>query len=131
MKNDLVRLKAGLLAVAMCFSLSSCAGSDEKVNNDKETMLEQTVDTKSYLITFIEGKAVIYEGEGFTYSKVDGYAAIYEDITSMKFLQTPCIVLTGKENCINFASSVVGEENIVFMNITDGKNLELVLSPNN
>ena len=130
MKNELKRLKAGVLALIMCFSLSGCASSEEDINYDKDTIVE-TTDTKNYLIVFIEGKAVIYEEYTFTYSNVDGYAVIYEDVLSIRFLQTPCVVLTGKENCIKFASSIVGEENIIFMDFTESKNQELILTPNN
>lgn len=130
MKDELKRLKAGLLALIMCFSLSSCASSEEEIKDDKDTMVE-TTDTKNYLIAFIEGKAVIYEENSFTYSNTDGYAAIYEDVLSIRFLQTPCVVLTGKENCINFASSIVGKENIIFMDFSESRNQELILTPNN
>lgn len=132
MKNDLVRLKAGLLAFAMCFSLSGCASSEEEVKGETESeALEQTQDTKSYLVVFIDDTAVIYEDTKFTSSSSGGYAGIYENGATMNFIQTPCVVITGKENSIKFATGIVGNDNVIFMDFPDGKNLELSIKPNN
>lgn len=132
MKNDLIRLKAGVLAFAMCFSLSGCASSEEEVKSETSgEVLEQVHDTKSYLVVFIDDTAVIYEDTKFVSSSSGGYASIYEDGASMNFIQTPCVVITGKENSIKFATGIVGSDNVVFVDFPDGKNMELSIKPNN
>ena len=80
-------------------------------------------------VYFIENKAVIYHSSEFAYSETDGYAIISKGYASMRFIQTPCVVLTGKDNCINFASEIVGEDNVIFMNFEN--EYDLVLKPNN
>lgn len=132
MKNDLVRLKAGVLAIAMCFSLSGCAGSKEEVISETENeVLVENYDTKNYLIIFINDTAVIYEDSRYVNAVKDGYAYISDDYAHMSFIQTPCVVITGKENSIKFATGIVGSDNILFMDFPDGKNLELSIKPNN
>lgn len=52
MKEELKRLKAGLLAVILCFSLAACNKEEEKTEDSKET-----------LVVFVDEKALIYSGE--------------------------------------------------------------------
>lgn len=131
MKEQLTKLKACILVTIMCLNLTSCSETEQdKTKQTDNNINYQKYDSQNYLISFIEGKAIIYESD-FSYSTSSGYASIYEDYISIRYIQTPCVVLTGKENCIKFASSIVGEENIIFMDITNEKNQELILKPNN
>lgn len=130
--EELKQLKAWILVGTLCFTLGACSEKKkEEVQETCEEVVTQYKDTNKYLIAFIEGKAIIYENANFNYTVSEGYPSIYEDVISIKFIQVPCITLTGKENCIKFASEVVGEENIIFMSFTEGWNQELILTPNN
>ena len=134
-KEELLRLKAGLLALIMCLTLSGCGGTDEqnKDNNQENNRQEEQVDETMYLIVFVEGKAYIYEDtvSASTTIREGGYAKIYDDGDYLYFLQTPTIILRGKENAVNFASSTVGEENIIFLQWSKEKEGQLILKPNN
>lgn len=127
--EELKQLKAWILVGTLCFTLGACSEKKkEEVQESCEEVVTQYKDGNSYLIVFIEGKAFIYE-ESASYSTKEGYASIYQDHAFMKFIQSPFIILTGKDNCIKFASEVVGEENIIFMNFDNG--YDLILKPNN
>jgi hypothetical protein len=133
-KEKLLRLKAGLLALIMCISLSACGNSEENNQENKNTdRQEEQVDNIIYLIVFVEGKAYIYEDteSASTTIREGGYAKIYDDGDYLYFLQTPTIILRGKENAVNFASSTVGEENIIFISWSETQEGQLILKPNN
>ena len=133
-KEELLRLKALLLALIMCVSLSACGNSEE---NNQETQntdrQEEQVDDTMYLIVFVEGKAYIYEDTESASATIreGGYAKIYDDGEYLYFLQTPTIILKGKENATKFATSTVGEENIIFLQWSKEKEGQLILTPNN
>lgn len=133
-KEELLRLKALLLALIMCVSLSACGNSEENKQENKNTdRQEEQVDDTMYLIVFVEGKAYIYEDTKSASATIreGGYAKIYDDGEYLYFLQTPTIILKGKENATKFAASTVGEENIIFLQWSKEKEGQLILTPNN
>ena len=133
-KEELLRLKALLLALIMCISLSACGNSEENKQENKNTdRQEEQVDDTMYLIVFVEGKAYIYEDTESASATIreGGYAKIYDDGDYLYFLQTPTIILKGKENATKFAASTVGEENIIFLQWSKEKEGQLILTPNN
>ena len=133
-KEELLRLKALLLALIMCISLPACGNSEENKQENKNTdRQEEQVDDTMYLIVFVEGKAYIYEDTESASATIreGGYAKIYDDGDYLYFLQTPTIILKGKENATKFAASTVGEENIIFLQWSKEKEGQLILTPNN
>lgn len=133
-KEELLRLKALLLALIMCISLPACGNSEENKQENKNTdRQEEQVDDTMYLIVFVEGKAYIYEDTESASATIreGGYAKIYDDGEYLYFLQTPTIILKGKENATKFAASTVGEENIIFLQWSKEKEGQLILTPNN
>ena len=133
-KEELLRLKALLLALIMCISLPACGNSEENKQENKNTdRQEEQVDDTMYLIVFVEGKAYIYEDTESASATIreGGYAKIYDDGEYLYFLQTPTIILKGKENATKFAASTVGEENIIFLQWSKEKEGQLILKPNN
>lgn len=133
-KEELLRLKALLLALIMCISLPACGNSEENNQENKNTdRQEEQVDDTMYLIVFVEGKAYIYEDTESASATIreGGYAKIYDDGEYLYFLQTPTIILKGKENATKFAASTVGEENIIFLQWSKEKEGQLILTPNN
>ena len=133
-KEELLRLKALLLALIICISLPACGNSEENKQENKNTdRQEEQVDDTMYLIVFVEGKAYIYEDTESASATIreGGYAKIYDDGDYLYFLQTPTIILKGKENATKFAASTVGEENIIFLQWSKEKEGQLILKPNN
>lgn len=128
-KEELKRLKIGLLTCLLLLSMNACSKSEDKKEEIQNEIITQPLDVKNYLIAFIENKAIIYDSSAIAYSAREGYAFINESYASMIFIQTPCVVLTGKDNCIKFASEIVGEENVTFMEFEN--EYDLVLKPNN
>ena len=128
-KEELNRLKAGLLTCLLLLSMNACSKSEDKKEEIQNETITQPLDINNYLIVFLEDKAIIYNSSAIAYSSREGYAIINESYASMKFIQTPCVVLTGKDNCIKFASEIVGEENVIFMEFEN--EYDLVLKPNN
>ena len=100
-KEDLKRLKAGLLAGVLSLSLLSC-----KKESKKEVVFEQESEVA---VIFIEGKALIYDGEYIFSSGVEA------------------VLLKNKEDAFKLAEAIVGEENIIYMDYND-KDLELTYS---
>ena len=73
-KENLKRLKALLLAITMCLSLTAC-------NKDKEK-----ISSREAIVIFIQGKALIYSGDynmvlGEAYVGIGGTAIKYDEIT--------------------------------------------------
>lgn len=133
-KEQLIRLKALLLALIMSMSLSGCGESEDKRDNTSEqTNQGEQIDERMFLVAFIEGKAIIYEDTVSASATIreGGYAKIYDDGEYLYFLQTPTIILKGKENATKFAASTVGEENIIFLQWSKEKEGQLILTPNN
>ena len=133
-KEELLRLKALLLALIICISLPACGNSEENKQENKNTdRQEEQVDDTMYLIVFVEGKAYIYEDTESASATIreGGYAKIYDDGEYLYFLQTPTIILKGKENATKFAALTVGEENIIFLQWSKEKEGQLILTPNN
>lgn len=125
MKEELIKLKLCILAIIVFLNLTSYSETEQDKKAQTNNINSQKYDSQNYLISFIEGKAIIYESN-FSYSTASGYGSIYEDSISIRYIQTPCVVLTGKENCIKFTPSIIGKENIIFMKITDEKNYKKI-----
>lgn len=134
-KEELLRLKALLLALIMCLTLCGCGNSEsnEKESDSNKGNPEEQIDNTMYLIVFAEGKAYIYEDTESASATIreGGYAKIYDDGDYLYFLQTPTIILRGKENAVNFASSAVGDDNIIFLSWSETQEGQLILKPNN
>ena len=133
-KEQLLRLKALLLALLMSMSLSGCGESeDRRENTSEQTNQGDQIDERMFLVAFIEGKAIIYEDtvSASTSIREGWYAKIYDEGDYLYLLQTPTIILRGKENAISFATSVVGEDNLVFMSWSESQVGRLILKPNN
>ena len=128
-KEELKRLKIGLLTCLLLLNMNACSKSEDKKEEIQNEIITQALDINNYLIVFLEDKAVIYNSSAVASSAREGYAIINKSYACMKFIQTPCVVLTGKDNCIKFASEIVGEENVIFMEFEN--EYDLVLKPNN
>ena len=133
-KEELKRIKASLLVMIMCFGLCSCK-SDEDVNAVEFKKTDVVIEQENhydYLIVFIEGKAIIYnEPVGGSIIR-DGYVTIgkfRDSLTSI--MQSPSVLIPGMDNAIEFASSVVGEDNIIFMEWNKEIKRDLIMKPNN
>lgn len=118
-KEYLKRLKAILLAVTICLTLNACGKKEEKSTNNEA------------IVVFIQGKALIYSGE---YDKVleESYVGIggsklkYDEIT--RFTSgTDAVQVQSKEDAIELATAIVGEENIIYIDYKE-KDMELTYS---
>lgn len=121
-KEELKRLKAGLLALSLCLTLGSCKKNEVK----KE---EQT--QEGAIVIFIEGKALIYSGEynmfvGEDYTSVGGNMLKYSEITRFSF-GIDAVQVKSKEDAIELAEAIVGEENIIYLDYKD-EDIELTYS---
>lgn len=111
-KEELKRLKAGLLALSLCFTLSSCKKKEEKNETKDEA-----------LVVFIEGKALIYSGEhtifvNEDYSGIGGNGFKYTEVTRFS-PGTDAIEVQSKEDAIELATAIVGEDNIIYISYKD------------
>lgn len=119
-KEELKRLKAGLLALSLCLTLGSC-----KVKSKEEQTQEGAI------VIFIEGKALIYSGEynmfvGEDYTRVGGNMLKYSEITRFSS-GTNAVQVKSKEDAIELAEAIVGEENIIYLDYKD-EDIELTYS---
>ena len=116
-KEKLKRLKASLLAIMFCLTLSSCKKNEET----KE-------DTNDAAVFFIEGKALIYE-EGEEILITDLYSSIGDNIlkhedktifsTGVEAIRTRSV-----EDAYELAVAIVGEENIIYIDY-NGDDMQL------
>ena len=110
-KENLKRLKALLLAITMCLSLTAC-------NKDKEK-----ISSREAIVIFIQGKALIYSGDynmvlGEAYVGIGGTAIKYDEIT--RFTPgTDAVRVKSKEDAVELATAIVGEENIIYIDYKD------------
>lgn len=111
-KEYLKRLKALLLAITMCLTFSTCSKKNEEKTTDKEA-----------IVIFIQGKALIYSGEydmvlGEEYVGIGGTAIKYDEIT--RFTSgTDAVQVKRKEDAVELATAIVGEENIIYIDYKD------------
>ena len=111
-KEYLKRLKALLLAITMCLTFSACSKKNEEKTADKEA-----------IVIFIQGKALIYSGEydmvlGEEYVGIGGTAIKYDEIT--RFTSgTDAVQVKRKEDAVELATAIVGEENIIYIDYKD------------
>ena len=108
MKEELKRLKAGLLAGVLCLSLSAC---------NKEEPEENAA------VFFIQGKALIYIGEEDItliedYSGIGGTSVKYSETTRFS-TGVEAVKVQSKEDAIELATAIVGEENIIYIDYND------------
>lgn len=123
MKEELKRLKAGLLAVILCLTLSACNKEEEKIEDSGET-----------LVVFIDGKALIYSGDYKTtvsedYSAIGGNSFKYTEVTRFS-PGTDAVEVQSREDAIELATAVVGEENIIYIDY-EGKDMKLTYGNGN
>lgn len=111
-KENLKRLKALLLAITMCLTLSACSKKNEGKTTDNEA-----------IVIFLQGKALIYSGEydmvlGEEYVGIGGTALKYDEIT--RFTSgTDAVQVKSKEDAVSLATAIVGEENIIYIDYKD------------
>lgn len=101
-KDELKRLKAGLLALSLCFTLSSCKKKEDK---------------NGTAVFFTQGKALIYE-EDYTIYMGKG---IYTIGNSMAIFSSgvEMIMVKSKEDAIELATAIVGSDNIIYISYKD------------
>lgn len=107
-KEELKGLKAGLLALSLCFTLSSCKKKEEK----NETA-----------VFFVQGKALIYEegyniymGKGIS---VIGNGMVIDEGTIVLSSGVEAIKVQSKEDAIELATAIVGSDNIIYISYKD------------
>lgn len=111
-KENLKRLKALLLAITMCLTLSACSKKNEGKTTDNEA-----------IVIFLQGKALIYSGEydmvlEEEYVGIGGTALKYDEIT--RFTPgTDAVQVKSKEDAVELATAIVGEENIIYIDYKD------------
>ena len=118
MKNELKRLKAGVLALIMCCSLSGCAGNKEEKTNNND----------GAIVVFIEGKALVYSGEYNKtiiedYSSIGGNSFKYSEVTRFS-AGTDVVEVQSREDAIELATAVVGLDNIIYVDY-EGNDMKL------
>ena len=112
-KENLKRLRAGLLASALCFTLGGCQNAE---TNEKEHY-------NDVVIVFLEGKALIYSGDynkfiNEDYTGIGGTALKYDD--DIRFSPgTDAVELQNIEDAVELAMAIVGEENIIYVDYKD------------
>ena len=126
-KEELKKIKAGLLAGVMCINLCACQKSNEtKEDKENEKSIKTTIDEFKYnvVISFIEGKAIIYDPMVISATiNRNGYVQIGTPLDrNIYIIQSPCVVIPGIENAIVYASEIVGEENIKFVSFDKKEN---------
>ena len=125
-KENLKRLKALLLAGVLCFSLSGCGSKKEE---------KQEVNPQDSIVLFIQGKALIYSGEldnyvsGDGYSRIGGNVVVGTEITRFSS-GVQAVDVKSREDAIELATAVVGEENIVYIDY-EGKDMKLTYGKGN
>ena len=123
-KEELKRLKAWLLAVTLCLSLTAC-----KKNNSKNTEKDNN-DNNNAVVCFIQGKALIYDVNDDIDILIDvrsgslsmnsSYNAITEFSSGVEAIRT-----NNLEEAYNLAVAIVGEDNIIYIDYDDDKNMNL------
>lgn len=115
-KETLKRLKASLLASMLCLTMGAC-----KREEDGET--KENVKTKNAAVFFVQGKALIYEEDYLITIEDDCYSIGDEFIIENKltlFSQgVEGIKVQSKEDAIELATAIVGEENIIYIDYND------------
>ena len=111
-KIKLKKIKALLIAMTMCLTVSSCNKKNEETINDNEA-----------IVIFINDKALIYSGEYSMfvtedYTGIGGTPFKYDEITIFS-PGTPAVELKSLEDAIELATSIVGEENIIYIDYKD------------
>lgn len=116
-KEKLKRLKAGILAVALCFTLNGCGNKDKNIETSDEA-----------IVVFIQGKALIYAGKE-KISVIEEYTGIGGNV--LKYSETTrfstgvdAVVVQSLEDASELAAAIVGEENIIYIDYKD-KDMQL------
>lgn len=122
-KEELKRLKAWLLAVTLCLSLTAC-----KKNNSKNTEKDNNNDNRA-VVCFAQGKALIYDGNDDVDIRFDGRnGSLYLSSSGLitEFSSgVEAIKTKNLEEAYNLAVAVVGEDNIIYIDYDDAKNMNL------
>ena len=108
-KDELKRLKALLLALILCVMLGSCKKKGNIVDEE----------SNGTIVFFIQGQALIYEGEYSVYIG-DGYSAISES----KLLDQRNTVFSSDIEAVKIQSfedavELAGEDNIIYIDYRD------------
>ena len=122
-KEKLLRLRAGLLALILCLTLTACSKKEEQVEESGQA-----------LVVFVDGKALIYSGEykvtvSEDYSGIGGNSFKYTEITRFS-TGVEAVKVQSREDAIELATAVVGEENIVYIDY-EGKDMKLTYGKGN
>ena len=123
-KEELKRLKAWLLAVTLCLSLTAC-----KKNNSKNTEKDNNNDNRA-VVCFIQGKALIYDGNDDVDIRFDGRNGSLYLSSSLGLITefssgVEAIKTNNLEEAYNLAVAIVGEDNIIYIDYDDAKNMNL------
>lgn len=115
MKNELKRLKAGILALMLCLTLCACNKEEKSEENGA-------------IVVFIDGKALIYSGEYKisvfeSYSGIGGNSFKYSEVTRFSS-GTDAVRVQSREDAIELATAVVGLDNIIYVDY-EGKDMKL------
>ena len=122
-KEELKRLKAALLAGVISINLCACqkTETEKKEEENKKVYIDEF--KHNVLVSFIEGKALIYDPEEISVLIKNGYVQIGTPLDrNIYIVQSPCVVVPGIENAIEYASGIVGEENIKFVSYNEIEN---------
>ena len=125
MKNKLIRIKAGILALMLSgtFMLGGCSKEESEEKKEEKTM-----------VAFVGDKALIYTDTNnnvFSLSVYDGgNVRIDKDIKGLYeyfSANVETILLKTQEEAVTLAESVVGKENIVYIDFEEAENNEYIL----
>ena len=112
-KENLKRLKALLLAITMCLSLTACNKDTEK--------------SRKAIVIFIQGKALICSGE-YEMHLTDTHVTIIKNSNEIvKFIleENGAVRLRNEEDAIELATTIVGKDNIICIDYKDdSENME-------
>ena len=123
-KEELKRLKAWLLAVTLCLSLTAC-----KKNNSKNAENHNNNDNRA-VVCFTQGKALIYDGNDDFDIRFDGrngslYLSCSLGLITEFSSGVEAIKTKNLEEAYNLAVAIVGEDNIIYIDYDDAKNMKL------
>ena len=122
-KEELKRLKSALLAGVIYVNLCACQKTEETKEDEKNTKTSIEEFKYNVVISFIEGKAIIYDPAVISVLIKNGNVQIGTPLDRTIYIeQSPCVVIPGIENAIEYASGIVGEENIKFVSFNETEN---------
>jgi len=122
-KEELKRLKIALLAGVICVNLCGCKKTEEPKKEEENTKTYINEFKYNVVVSFVEGKAIIYDPIKTSALIKNGVVQIGTPLDrNIYIVQSPCIVIPGIENAIEYASGIVGKENIKFVSFNEKEN---------